>query len=195
MVSITVIISAHPARFASYLPRALMSVCAQTLQPKTVVVATDLAREGAAATKNRALRMVDTEWTAVLDSDDQFMACHLEKLAKAQSGSGADVVYSWPAMDCAEGATDPVPEMFGVPFSGEELRKRPYVHTAVLMRTRLALEAGGFQCRMGESWDDYGLWLAMLDAGAVFHHHPERTWIWTIHGQNTSGQPHRGDAA
>lgn len=184
-------VTAHPPRWQSYLPRALASVCAQTLQPDTVVVVNDTAREGAAVVKTRALGMVQTEWTAVLDSDDQFLASHLDKLHRAQVASGADVVYSWPVMDCAEGATDPCPELFGRPFDPAELRRRPFVHTTVLVRTELARQAGGFQRRPGEPWDDYGLWLAMLDAGARFHHHPERTWVWTMQHQNTSGLAER----
>ncbi len=51
---------------------------------------------GAAATKNRGLAKVTTEWVAFLDDDDQFKPEHLEKLREAQLDSGADVVYSLP---------------------------------------------------------------------------------------------------
>jgi len=161
------------------------------LQPYAVNVANDVDGEGAAITKNRALAAVATEWVAVLDSDDQFEPQHLAKLAAAQQETGADVIYPWPIMDCALGGGDPRPEMFGKPFDPADLRRFNFIPTTVLMRTDLARKVGGFQRRPGEPWDDHGLFVAMLDAGAVFHHHPERTWIWTIHGQNTSGLPER----
>lgn len=190
-MKITVVISAHPPRLKHDLRIAFASVCRQTLQPYAVIVANDVDREGAAATKNRALADVGTEWVAVLDSDDIFLPEHLEKLAAAQQATGADVVYPWPKIDGATGASDPRPDMFGKPFDPDELRRGPFIPTTVLMRTDLARKVGGFQCRPGEIWDDHGLFMALLDAGARFHHLPERTWIWTIRGQNTSGQPDR----
>jgi hypothetical protein len=46
--------------------------------------------------------------------------------------------------------------------------------------------------------DDHGFYLALLEAGAKFHHIHEETFIWTHHGYgergvpgNTSGMPNR----
>lgn len=182
---ITVCVATIPPR-AKRLRQALSSIAVQTLQPAAIIVEYDHDRTGAAATKNRALAKVTTEWCAWLDDDDVFFPQHLEACAEAQTASGADVVYPWPAMN---GARDPRPDRFGVPFDADELRRGSYIPTTALFRTKLAQHAGGFQKPPGSPYDDWGLWLAMLAAGATFHHLAARTWQWNVQGQNTSGSP------
>lgn len=184
---ITVCIATIPPR-AKMLRKALSSVCIQSLQPTAIIVEYDHERTGAAATKNRALSKVTTTWTACLDDDDQFKPNHLETLLGAAGSTGADVVYSWPEM---EGSGDPRPDRFGVPFDADELRRGSYIPTTALVRAELAQAVGGYQSPPGSNYDDWGLYLALLDKGAVFHHVPERTWIWRVEGQNTSGRPDR----
>lgn len=184
---VTVSIASIPPR-AKMLARALASVTAQTLQPAAIVVEIDHDRVGSVATKNRALTKVDTEWTAFLDDDDQFLPEHLEKLRRAAERTGADVVYPIPVR---VGAPD-ILLRFGLPFCPDSLRRGNYIPTTSLVRTRVAQRAGGFQLCTGQTrYNDWGLYLAMLDAGAKFVHLPERTWVWNIHGGNTSGQPTR----
>lgn len=171
------------------LRRALWSVLAQTRLPRAVIVEFDGDHTGAAATKNRALARVDTEWVAWLDDDDQFLPLHLEALATAQQATGADVIYPWPVMD---GADDPRPDRFGKPFDAAELRRGSYIPTTSLFRTSLAKAAGGFRSPPGSNYDDWGLYLGMLERGATFFHLPVRTWVWNVRpGMNTSGQPDR----
>lgn len=186
-LEVTVCVATIPPR-AKRLRQALASIATQTMPPSAIVVEYDHGRTGAAATKNRALSKVTTEWVAWLDDDDVFFPHHLEACARAQQESGADVVYPWPLMN---GAVDPRPDRFGVQFDEAELRRGSYIPTTALFRTELAQRVGGFQKPPGSLYDDWGLWLAMLDAGASFHHLPERTWQWNVTGQNTSGDPHR----
>jgi glycosyltransferase involved in cell wall biosynthesis len=187
MLEITVCVASIPPR-ARRLRAALASVCAQTYQPTAIVVEYDHNRTGAAATKNRALAKVTTEWTAVLDDDDLLFPQHLERLAETQQQTGADVVYPWPLMN---GAGDPRPDRFGKPFDPDELRRASYIPTTALFRTELARAAGGFQKPPGSPYDDWGLWLGMLELGAKFHHLPERTWQWNVGTHNTSGMAER----
>lgn len=170
------------------LARAVNSVLDQTLRADQILIETDVHHTGAACTKNRALARAETPWTAFLDDDDWLHPNHLELLYGAAEATGADVVYSWPVMD---GGNDPRPDMFGQPFDADELRRGSYLHTTIMVRTELAQKVGGFQKPAGSDYDDWGLHLALLDAGAVFHHVPERTWVWTVNGQNTSGSPLR----
>lgn len=186
---ITVVIATIPPR-AKMLRQALASVVLQTLQPSAIVVEYDHDRTGAAATKNRGLGRVSSDWVAFLDDDDQFMLEHLEKLAKAQNESDADVVYSMPFIPQIPGGIDPC-GMKGQPFDPDELRKRSYIQTTSLVRTKLIQSTGGFQCPPGSDYDDWGCWLALLDAGASFYHLPEQTFIWNHNGRNTSGRPDR----
>lgn len=184
MNDITVIVATIPPR-AERLAQALSSVAMQTLQPSAIVVEYDHDRTGAAATKNRALAKVTTEWVAFCDDDDILLPHHLEALHNCMIDHGADVVYPWPQM-----AGAPEPRLrFGLPFDADELRRGNYIPTTSLVRTKLAQAAGGFQCPPGTQYDDWGLYLGLLDAGAHFVHLPERTWIWNVHNGNTAGVP------
>lgn len=192
-MDVTVCIATIPPR-AKGLRSALSSVAIQTVQPAAIIVEYDHKRTGAAATKNRALAKVTTEKTAWLDDDDRMKPEHLEVLTEVAERTGADVVYPWYEID---GNADPRPQFFGQPFDGAMMRKIAFVPTTALFDTKLAQKVGGFQVPrrksklLGEVYDDYGFWLAMLDAGATFVHVPRRTWIWNVQGQNTSGQPDR----
>lgn len=170
------------------LRRALQSVLNQTIQPTAIVVECDHKRTGAAATKNRALAKVDTEWVTYLDDDDVMLPHHVDAMLQVALSRRADVVYPWPQM---VGGGDPRPDRFDVPFDADELRRGSYIPTVSLIRTKLLKQAGGFQCPPGSIYDDWGAYLALLDVGARFHHLPKRTWRWHIHHGNTSGQPGR----
>lgn len=188
---ITVVIASIPPR-SRMLRKALASVVLQTLQPAAIIVDIDHEHTGAAATKNRGLARVTSEWVAFLDDDDAFMPEHLEKLREAQLDSGADVVYSMPYIPQVPGGIDPS-GMRGAPFDPAELRRRSYIQTTSLVRTKLAQSVGGFQLprHVESDYDDWGFWLACLDAGGTFHHLPEQTFIWEHHGRNTSGRADR----
>jgi glycosyltransferase involved in cell wall biosynthesis len=188
---ISVVIATIPIR-AKMLRKALASVVLQTLQPAAIIVEYDHEHTGAAATKNRGLARVSSEWVAFLDDDDQFKPEHLEKLHEAQLDSGADVVYSMPYIPQAPGGIDPS-GMRGAPFDPDELRRRSYIQTTSLVRTKLIQSTGGFQLpkHAVSDYDDWGCWLALLDAGATFFHLPEQTFIWEHWGGNTSGRPDR----
>lgn len=185
MSDITVCITTIPPR-ASSLERALVSVARQTLQPRAVIIEYDHDRIGAAKTKNRALSKVSTEYVAFLDDDDEFSLNHLEILHQSAIETNVDVTYGWYKVI---GGTDPRPDRFNVQFEADELRRSSYIHTAPLVRTKKLIDVGGFQQHKG--LDDWGAWLAMLDAGATFHHVPKKTYIWYHHRGNTSGKPER----
>lgn len=214
---ITVCIATIPPR-AKQLRRALASVAGQTLQPAAIVVEYDHEHTGAAATKNRAAAKATTPWIAFLDDDDQLLPEHLATLHRAAWHSrqdevvyhqdirapGADVIYSIPHVPQIPGGRDPNGR-YGVPFDADELRRRSYIQTTSLIRREMFKQAGGFQVPdrpMPDGspcpYDDWGLWLAMLDLGARFLHVPEVTFVWNHWGRgepgqpgNTSGQPDR----
>jgi glycosyltransferase involved in cell wall biosynthesis len=188
-VVITVCVATIPIRAAS-LSRALTSICGQTLSPAAIIVEYDHEHTGAAATKNRALDRVTTEWVAFLDDDDHFLPQHLEKLSMAQRASGADVVYPMAYVTNQHEGIDPFGRK-GAPFDADELRTRSYIPTTALIRTAMFKKVGGFQLPDQTLFpdsvnDDHGGYLAMLDAGAEFHHLPEQTFVWTV---TRPGQP------
>jgi hypothetical protein len=200
-VDIGVVIPAHPARVRSgFLERAISSVMGQTYPATELHVAIDHQREGAWATRDRALRGVRSEWTAFLDSDDELMPQHLAVLADGVECSGADYLFTYYQVRDPFGRDVPVDPLghFGRRFDPAA----PHQTTiTVLVRTELAQQVGfhpppvdatvGGQ-RYGE---DYAFTLGCVAAGAKIVHIPQRTWWWHHHGRNTSGLPTQGDAA
>lgn len=188
---ITVAIPAHPPRVRNgLLLRALASIDNQHLLPDAVSVAIDNDRSGAAVTRQRALEMCRTEWVAFLDSDDEFLPPHLERLRQCAEESGADYVFSWFVR--AKGG-DPLGH-FGKVFDPS----RPH-HTTmtVLVRRELAMEAGFTNhpdSNAQWSGEDWRFTLRCIELGANIVHLPEETWIWHRHAGNTSGVAGRGDA-
>lgn len=193
---ITVVVPTHPARVRNGMTkRAVGSVLGQTLPAAAVIVEQDLTGEGAPATRHRGLMKVTTEWTAFLDSDDQFKPQHLEALHACAMDTGADYVYSHYLV---VGGTDPRPWSLGKPFDPAAPHQTT---TVILVRTGLAQDLGirtigdlraPDRLYAGEDWD---FTLRCVEAGAKIVHHPEVTWLWHHHGENSSGLPHRGDAA
>lgn len=166
--------------------RALASVSAQTRQPAAISVAIDTEREGAAATRQRALDAVQTSYVAFLDDDDAFMPQHLDHLYQHLIDTGADFVYSWFEV---VGGVDPFPPThFTNPFNPDD----PIETTiTTLMRTDLAQEIGFQVLDRGEGngGEDFRMVLQCVEKGAMISHLVEKTWYWFHHGANTSGLP------
>lgn len=192
---VTVVTPWHQQRKANgMLDRAAASVRAQTV-PVEHILAEDIHHMGAAITRHHGLALVDTEWTAFLDSDDEMDPDHIEQLLTCAQATAADYVYPWFRV---VGGTDPFPMFYGRPWDDEQ----PHQTTiTILVRTGLAQLVGfhnppedstvGGQ-RGGEDWH---FTLGCLAAGARIVHHPARTWTWHHHsGGNTSGRPDWGDA-
>lgn len=168
--------------------RAVASVRSQTYPPTSIAVALDTDSEGAAATRNKALALVETEYVAFLDSDDELYPNHLKLLARCARLTGADVVY--PGYDC----DDDQVRMFGIPFDADMLQQTNFIPVTTLCKTAAVKDAGGFQEHPdvnGDPCEDWGLWLAMADKGSTFVHLPVKTWKWNTGG--TKGRPPRSE--
>lgn len=166
------------------LSRAVGSVALQTLAPLRVTVELDSDRAGAAATRDRALPTVATEWVAFLDDDDEMLPQHLDRLHSTAMETGADLVYPWFTV---VGGTDPFPQLFDRPYADG------YTQTTVtfLARTELVVAAGGFSGDHTLGNEENALVRRMYSRGASVVHLPERTWLWHHHGANTSGRSDR----
>lgn len=190
MDTVTVLTPTIPGREAM-LRRALESVASQKRQPDNVIVMTDQDRAGAIETRNLGLERVRTEWVAFLDDDDELLPHHLRNCLAWAEKSGADVVYPGCRVFGPDGREMKRPWQagrFGKPFDPDLLRKKSYIPVTSLVRTRLAKQVGGFSYPEGSGYEDWGLYLKLLDAGAVFSHLPVITWFWHHHGDNTSGK-------
>lgn len=187
---ITACIAAHPARVRNgLLERALRSVLAQTHQPAAIVVVNDQEAHGAGWTRRTILAQVRTEWIAWLDSDDEWMPEHLEKVHRTAVETDAVFVYPW-----FEG-NDPLGH-FGIPFNPCTPHHTTMTH---LVRTELALRVGFEDNAKGpyanEDWRYIvGMSQIACAEGLIMMHLADRTWTYHQHGQNSSGQPGQGDA-
>lgn len=187
---ITALVACHPARMTNgLLNRALASVAAQTKQPEAVVVVNDVERKGAGWTRQTLLRTVETEWVAWLDSDDEWLPEHLEKLHRVAVETDSVYVYSW------FHGYDPLGH-FGLPFNP----CTPH-HTTItsLVRTDIAQEAGFPDSAEGKfSNEDFAFILNVskiaCERGLRMTHLPDKTWHYHQSGQNSSGKPGQGDA-
>lgn len=187
---ITVGIITHPPRIRNgLLVRALDSVWGQTRLPEAITVRVDRKREGAPIMRQRLLEGVRTTWLAWLDSDDEFYPHHLATLLMAAVSEKADLVYSW--YDVI-GGSDPLP--------GEAEDWKPGLPTTIttLVRTELALEAGGYydpnqdlQTAIVTGEDDRFVERAHAAGGKIHHVIGNRTWAWHHDSGNTSGLPRR----
>lgn len=185
----------HEARKANgMLERAAASVTAQTV-PVVHILANDVHRAGAAVTRDHGLALVDTEWTAFLDSDDTMDPDHIEHLLACAQDTGADYVYPWFRV---EGGTDPFPMFFGRPWDDDA----PHQTTiTILVRTGLARSVGFTTPEPGllapdgnRGGEDWLFTLGCVAQGAHIVHLPRRSWTWGHHGGNSSGTWGRGDA-
>lgn len=191
---VTVVVPFHEARRTSgLLDRAIRTVHAQTV-PVRLQLAEDIHHKGAPATRQAGLDLVETEWTAFLDSDDELDPDHIEQLLTCATDTGADYVYPWFRV---KGGTDPFPMFFRQPWDDDH----PHQTTiTILVRTGLAQHVGfhnpppGSTIHGQRAGEDWHFTLGCLAAGARIVHHPARTWTWHHGPQNSSGQPGRGDA-
>jgi len=195
MTTVTVCVPSIAPR-GQMLARAIASVGAQTRPADGIAVAIDHDHSGAAAVRNRAWRMADTEFVAFLDDDDELLPHHLEHLLAVQAETGADLVYPWHRIIGPDGRTKAdLLAGQGIEFDPAELEDRNFIPVTILVRRALLEAVDGFPQPESERWphkdcEDWGCWKALRDAGAKFVHTPEITWLWHHHGLNTSG---RGD--
>jgi hypothetical protein len=175
-VGVTVITPTVSSR-AELLAEAAASVAAQTYGGTVVhAVRRDRFRRGPARTRNALLTGARTTWVAFLDDDDVLLPHHLELLVAEGERTDADVVgsqYRIEGDDAIHGHSE---------FDADEMRRGNYLPITVVARTDAVLKAGGFDPR--DRYEDWGLWVRMLDTGATFTIVPEVTWVVRHRGDN-----------
>ena len=195
---ISTIIAHIPTR-ADLLAEALASVAAQTYPDREVIVVTDRDRHGAWWTKNEGVRQSHGDWITFLDDDDYLLPDHHSHLLACAEETGADVIYGWYTIINGQGQEIPdfQPQHFGAPFDEAECRQHSYLPgSGPLIRGALLRELGYPQegdpeFGPGVYYDDWAMYLRLLNAGAWFVHLPEKLYVWRHNGLNTSGKPDR----
>lgn len=161
-------------------------------------VVADEEHDGAARTRHKGLLSVQTEWTALLDDDDEILPDHLVTLYRAAIEHNADYVWSRFRIQYPDSSTLSGPAFLGDKAFSQWNDDDPCQTTiTTLVRTEMAVACGGFAQfdddgreidgqRRGE---DHEFTLRMRAAGAVMRHVPEVTWLWHHWGEGKPGQP------
>jgi glycosyltransferase involved in cell wall biosynthesis len=196
---VTAVICAIPDRKDDFLSEAIQSVFNQTFPVSAIALSIDHEGVGAAANRDRALAMVQTEWVAFLDDDDWWYPEHIAVLCGLANATGADLVH--PHYDVV-GGEDPFPMFEGREF---DLADPHQIPVTFMVKTEAIRSVGGFSntgiirtddpgqvdpsgIRSGEDWR---VTLHLAQAGYRFAHTPIHTWAWRHHNNNTSGLPSR----
>ena len=170
-MKISVVIPAYNA--ASFLPRCLRSVFAQTLKPEEIIVVDDgssdntaevaaelgvkvirRANGGPSAAKNTGMQSALSEWIALLDADDMWAPERLERQA-ALVRPETVLVYTGIRIFDDKGVRDEQPAIDAVSAKKMLRYRNPITPSAVLVRREMALRDGGFRedVRYCEDWE------------------------------------------
>lgn len=191
----------------AYAREAVASVHNQT-RPVQLIVAHDIDREGPATVRNRALRLVETEYVAFLDDDDILDPEHCEMLWRCAVETGADVVYPQFRVEGGDymrrrSLGDLAVLMAAVEREahgkagvfGQTMLAGNFVPVTTLCKVDSVRAVGGFPTGIAAPihpfpphprLEDWGLWLRLLNWGAKFAHLPRITWTWRQWDGSTS---------
>lgn len=166
------------------LQEALQSVYSQTAGLVKVMSMLDVDRKGPAWVRNRMVEKVDTPWVQFLDDDDVIHSNFLERiLPHLEEG---DVVYSWPVEQGFSGHLDR-------PFNPDIMRQCNMVPVTACVNVEMFRDVGGFT--EDAIYEDWGLWLKLMDVGARFVCVQEKLWTYRLHGGSRTHWSQRRIAA
>lgn len=170
----------------------LLSEACQSVVTQTVEVshhiALDGSRAGPAAIRNAILQLLSSEWVGFLDDDDLLDPDHVATLLAAVEQDEADLAFSWHRREGTAPETPRVDE-WGDYAYGTMLGGRNLIPVTVVARREAILAAGGF--RSEDRYEDYALWMRMLDQGCTFTCVPRETWTYRCLGNNRTWQDAR----
>ena len=171
--------------------RALLSIAAQTVKPREVIVVDDGSPDntveaaeacraalgetalkiiqqenaGAGAARNRAVREAGGEYLAFLDADDEWLPEKLERSFQVLTANALSLVaHNHLSIDAGNGSTpvDCAARYREGPDPFVTLYRKGYLSTSTLItRRKLLLEAGGFDEDLRNA-QDFDLWLQIL---------------------------------
>lgn len=172
---ITVVTPSLPDR-DDELVEAIMSVDAQTEPVAAHLILTDLKKHGPHWVRNTLIKDVKTEFTLFLDDDDVLDSDYIETVSPFLDDY--DVIYTWCRL-----IGHPNNPNLAMEFNEAKLRRFNFIPVTAVVRTEMLKAVGGF----GEPpYEDWKLWLKLLDAGARFKPIYEKKWEyrWSHGGQN-----------
>lgn len=165
-----------------FFQQSMESVLTQTRPPDQYIVESDPTFTGCAATLNRCLPRVTSEFVCVVADDDYLLPDHLERL-EFHVHDRVDVLYPDFLQIGAQ-------HYIGGPFDEHRLRRANYIPgVGALVRTAAIRAVGGW-CRKTDSdwhqYEDWVMWLRLLNSGYRFEHVPLTTWAYRFGPQQTT---------
>jgi GT2 family glycosyltransferase len=199
---------------ARELPAALASVAHQTARPAEVVVvddgSTDRTSEvaaahgarvvrhdenrGVSAARNGGIAATSHDWIAFLDSDDEWLPRHVERLWAKRQGH---VLVAASGLWVRKSGRDH--HLWGVPGRRPRVLDSPaplvsddiIPLSAVLARRDALLAAGGFDTRLTHA-EDLDLWIRLLERGSAVLL-PDVGVIYRLHAGQATGDVHAAE--
>jgi hypothetical protein len=162
------------------LVQCVASVKVQTA-PCVHLVGLDASRVGPAVMRSALLSQTAQEYVGFLDDDDLMDEDHVEVLLAALKADGSDLAMSWYRR---EGTAPETPRCavwddwcYGTMLGGRNL-----IPVTVMARREAILEAGAF--RPEDRYEDYSLWMRMIENGSRISVVPRETWTYRCVGEN-----------
>jgi hypothetical protein len=175
---------AQLAQREAFFHAAKLSVAVQSRPPDQFIIENDPGLTGCAATQNRALDRVTSDWIALLGDDDLFLPDHLAVL-EAQITDDLDVI--WPDFQPL-GAE----HTFCREFNSDALMQANYIPGGGSLTRTAAVRAVGGWCKPGDTdyhaHEDWVLWKRLYVSGYRFKHIHAVTWCYRFHSLQTAGQ-------
>lgn len=167
------------------LVQAVQSVRVQT-EACQHLVGLDASRVGPAVMRTALLSTTDAEFVGFLDDDDLMDPDHVEVLLSSLIEDESDIAFSWYRR---EGEAPETPRVYAWDdwCYGTMLGGRNLIPVTVIARREPLLAAGAFQPR--DRYEDYSLWLRMIELGCTISVVPRETWTYRCMGGNRTWLP------
>jgi glycosyltransferase involved in cell wall biosynthesis len=126
---------------------------------------------GAAAARNRGVGIADGELLAFQDSDDVWEPAFLERMVKALEDRERTVVFASHTIASLTGEVETVPP-HPLPDPARAMLRRNFASTQAVLLPAVLARATPFDAALPR-FQDWDLWLSMLEQGVDFEHVPE----------------------
>jgi GT2 family glycosyltransferase len=168
--------------YGKYVAKAIDSALNQTQKPLEVIVINDGStdnskeeilkykekvqfidkhNEGVITTKNLGLEKAKGSWVIFLDADDYLDDKYIEKCLKFARMRDKDITYTDMKLFGVKG------EIFSAkPYTFRAIRVGNFIHNSALLRTELVRAVGGYKIEMAGGYEDWELYLSMIELGA-----------------------------
>jgi glycosyltransferase involved in cell wall biosynthesis len=130
-------------------------------------------------TRNTGIAYAQADYCFMLDADNILYPRCIEKLRLALAArADADAAYS--LLEVFEGARDVIGA--GV-FTREGLIHGNFIDAMAMFRRKMLIELDGYE-HMPHGWEDYDLWLRLIETGRIALHVPEILARYRQHGSS-----------